>query len=212
MPALLSLVGKRFGRLLVIERDMEVSPAKGAYWRCRCDCGNYTVVSRGNLLNGSTRSCRCIRDIQGGFSYKHPLWKRWQNMVERCTSQKCKDFVNYGARGISVCERWRSFENFLADMGDGFSPGMTIDRVDTNGNYEPANCRWASPLVQSRNKRRSVIIDTPLGRMNVSEAAERFGINRASLRGRIKRGWPTETIFDNRKFHKSNPGRLAKST
>jgi hypothetical protein len=203
MRAVRDLSGMQFGRLTVLGRDHSVDVSRGAFWICRCECNNEKSVARGNLLNGSTLSCGCFRNTQGGLTRKHPLWKRWSGMLDRCENSQSKDFINYGGRGISVCARWHKFEDFLADMEATYAPGMTLDRRDVNGNYEPNNCEWSSLTFQARNKRSSFMINTPLGPMNVGEAAERFGINRSALRGRVERGWPMEKIFDKRKYRRS---------
>ena len=133
-------------------------------------------------------------------------------MIERCTDDKSKDFQNYGGRGITVCERWLSFENFLADMEPTFTPGLTIERKDVDGNYEPTNCCWATTKEQGRNKRKSVFIETPWGRMTIAEAAERAGINRATLKTRLLQlGWPFEKAILKKKFHRSRSWRQEES-
>ncbi len=208
MPALRDLIGQKFGKLTVLSRE-PADPVKGAFWRCRCDCGNETIVSRGNLLNGSTNSCRCLRDTQGALTRRHPLWFRWSNMIERCSKERSKDYKNYGARGIRVCERWLNFRNFLADMEATFLRAMTIERKDVNGDYKPNNCIWATRKQQSRNTRFNLIIETPWGRMTAAEAAERVGIDKTLVANRIRRGWPVEHALSKKKFHRFNSWKRA---
>jgi hypothetical protein len=123
---------------------------------------------------------------------KHtPEYHAWQNMRQRCGNPRNRRFRNWGGRGIKVCERWADFENFLADMG--IRPhGTTLDRRDTNGHYEPGNCRWATPTEQGRNSRRNHLIEHNGERLCLAEWATKLGIAAATIRKRLKLGWPTE--------------------
>jgi len=117
-----------------------------------------------------------------------PIYRQWAAMLDRMRpTSRC--YRNYGGRGISVCDAWRQFENFYADMGAEWRSGLTLDRwPDPNGNYEPGNCRWATGKQQALNTRRTNDIDTPWGRMPLGAAAELTGINRATISSRIKAG------------------------
>lgn len=164
MPKALDLVGRRFGRLLVLERAA-VTGARNAMWRCKCDCGNYTTAAASNL--GKTKfSCGCFqaesarstlgvnrlsRDHLHGLS-QTPEWGAWSRMKDRCYNPNYEKYHRYGARGIEVCERWReNFEAFYEDMGKRPSKRHSIDRIDNDGDYRPGNCRWATNRVQTMN-------------------------------------------------------------
>lgn len=162
------LIGTKFERLTVIGRlpdyiskpTMKLLPR----WQCVCDCGNNTKVLGSNLKNRTTKSCGCLqrelgkiiknsKHLQARVGNKTPEWVAWVNMRRRC-SPDSPDFINYAGRGIEVCDRWEnSFVNFFSDMGPKLEKGLTLDRINNDGNYEPGNCRWATRQEQSDNKR-----------------------------------------------------------
>ncbi len=121
-------------------------------------------------------------------------YRSWAAMRTRCTNPRQKDWHSYGGRGISVCSRWDLFENFLADMGECPS-GHTLDRINSNGNYEPSNCRWATPQQQSRNTKRTVLIEFAGRRLCLKEWATEIGIPYGALYSRIRYGWPLERVL-----------------
>ncbi len=161
--------GDKYGRLTIIkEVEPHIQPSNKTIrkFNCLCECGNETNVLLDNLRNNNTRSCGCYNKEKSkkqltthGLRY-HPLYKTWDNMKTRCYNSNYIRYKDWGGRGIKVCDRWlNSFENFLSDMGERPTLKHSIDRIDNNRNYEPSNCRWATPHQQSQNRR---IITTKL--------------------------------------------------
>lgn len=128
---------------------------------------------------------------------KHPLFRTWVNMICRCKYQSTDRYMNYGGRGVSVCDRWaKSFDDFVLDMGER-PDGFSLDRIDVNGNYEPSNCRWASRSTQSRNTTRAQFLTVDGVEYHVKELSEKTGINQRTISIRHSRGWPIDRILSN---------------
>lgn len=193
-------VGTRFARWVVLEEVVVPDRIERYRYRCRCDCGTEKLVRGYNLRRGESLSCGClIRDtapsLRHGYARKgqvRPEYRAWQHMLRRCTDTENPSYPAYGGRGIRVCERWRSFENFLSDMGPR-PAGCSLDRINNDGNYEPSNCRWATIEVQMNNTRTNVFVSAFGERLTIAQWSRRVGISRLLLRERIVRGgWPPE--------------------
>jgi len=197
------LTGKKFGRLHVLKRVTNSRHGK-ARWLCRCNCGTIKTILAANLRNGETRSCGCLRPDAARLNFtKHglsgtPTYRTWSAMRTRCRNPRQKTYKQYGGRNITVCARWDDFANFLADMGER-PPGHSIDRIDSTGNYEPSNCRWATPQEQAENSSRSRRLTFAGRTMNLSRWAEHLGIHGSTLIERLEK-WPIERALSTPKL------------
>lgn len=203
------LIGQRFGRLTVVSLvEAKSSASVPTEWICRCDCGNTTKVRGSNLLSGGTKSCGCLqKEIARNALFKHGdknsrLYTIWCHMRHRCECVWEEGYPNYGGRGISVCSEWRnSYEAFKTwAHQSGYSDKLTIERIDVNGNYCPANCRWATPKEQNLNKRNTIRIEYKGETKTQTEWAEFFNCRPErvcrtilELEGRVTGGKQNET-------------------
>ena len=196
------ITGLRVGYLTAIA--FHASTPKGVMWVVRCDCGREVLMEPSELKKQSKKgiqaSCGCKRrETIGRRNTKHgqsahPLYAVWRSMLDRCSLPTHHAWRNYGGRGITVCERWKSFPDFFADVSPTYAPGLTLDRENNEGNYEPSNCRWATRAQQTSNMRSNVWINTPKGRMTVSQAARAFGLGHTTILYRIGAGWPEDQL------------------
>lgn len=188
-----------FGMLTVIERAGSDS-RKEATWRCRCECGDVTIVTGSRLRSGGTKSCGCLRAIVGASRVRHglcgsPTHRTWARMVARCTNPNTDQYPRYGGRGITVCERWLTFENFHEDMGER-PKGMTIDRINNDKGYSPSNCRWSTRQDQARNRTSNRVLSIDNHTACVAEWAEISGTPAYRIIQRLRRGWTAiESVF-----------------
>ena len=167
---LIDRTGQVFGKLVVLEQAGRDN-LKKVLWRCRCECGNETVVVSGSLVTGNTTSCGCIvPNFKHGGTGKGS-YNTWRAMIRRCTVPTDKDYPRYGGRGISVCPAWLEYANFVADMGEP-TGDETLDRINVYGNYSPDNCRWAGVQTQNRNTR--LRSNSTTGHIGVTAVGKKF--------------------------------------
>lgn len=200
----IDMTGARAGRVMVLA--YAGSKNQQAYWSCACDCGTRFVTQGRFLRNGATRSCGCLgkenralasakaktthgQTKGGARSRAHSIWT---NMRSRCGNQNFTSYKWYGGRGIAVCERWQSFENFFADMGPP-PDGASIDRINPDGDYTPENCRWASSVKQANNTRANKVLEVDGVFMTVAEWSRQPGAcSDKTIYARIARGWDSK--------------------
>lgn len=207
-------IGKRFGRLTVLGLGIRPTTVKrGTFWECICDCGNRKMIVCNAITHGKTKACGCqkkawaqhLRDyprIKHGHTSGNfppsPTYRSWQSMKARCLPTSASA-VDYAQRGIKICEQWKRFENFLADMGER-PVGTTIDRINNDGNYEPGNCRWATVGEQSYNRRTTVFLEHAGLRLPIQQWAMRIGIRACTIRRRLKCGDTVATALSPRRI------------
>ena len=198
----IDLTDQIFGRLTVLNREGSDEDGK-ARWRCLCECGIETIVIGKNLRNGATRSCGCLhRETVSSRFTKHghtiggisPTYTTWCNMLGRCTNANLPTTARYMGRGITLCDRWLEFANFLSDMGER-PKGMSIGRKDNENGYCPENCRWETMVQQNRNKNNNRVLELNGERRTVAEWAELLGVPQGRLRARLQRGWTAERVL-----------------
>lgn len=191
------LKGKKFNRLTVLE--MMPKTQRRTFWKCRCDCGNITVVRSDSLQSGRTKSCGCwkkeVDSKKAHLLHKHKMsdtriYRTWQAMKARCYNPNDKRYKNYGGRGIVVCEQWRDdFRNFLEwALKNGYNNELTIDRINVNRNYEPSNCRWVNRKVQSNNRTSNITVKYNGNKLTLKQLSETIGLPYTTIYCRYRRG------------------------
>lgn len=207
--------GRRFGRWTVIGEGSELV-GRTRSWLCRCACGKERMVPAPGLYGGGSRSCGClkserlsVRMTKHGL-HGHPLEAIHDSMVRRCTNPRSQGWHRYGGRGISVCEGWRSLPVFHAwAIASGWRPGLQLDRIDNDGNYEPGNCRFVAPVVNANNKSNTIHVSAFGRSMSLPEWSRDpvCKVTLTGLSGRLKRGWGIERAITARPWAHYNSER-----
>ena len=199
------LTGQRFGMLVVEERAGSAETGC-ALWKCRCDCGKEKIIRGPLLIKGEAVSCGCYALAQRklpkshGLS-DHPLYSIWADIKQRCFNKNNNNYKNYGGRGISVCKEWSdSFESFYEWAEADYKKGLSIDRIDVNGDYCPENCRWADRTIQSRNKRNTRHITINGITRSLYDWCDHYNCPYGRAETRLKHGWPVEDLFGEKDY------------
>lgn len=198
-----NLTGKKFGRLLVLERDFVKTCAdRSAHWRCLCDCGSIKSISSQHLIRGLTVSCGCFSKEKAKYiNFKHGLYKSteyliWADMKDRCLNPNNIMHKHYGGRSITVDKTWISdFLKFREDMGPRPSKDHEIDRINNDGPYSKDNTRWATRREQLANRRNTFYVQYNNKKTSLAQLAAEFGIGPSTARSRFLRGWSVEKIL-----------------
>jgi len=175
------VIGQRFGKLVVVAK------AWSDRWLCRCDCGNEKAIRLVYLKKNMTKSCGCLR-AKHGLSHL-PEFNVWNMMQQRCNNPNYNRYLDYGGRGIKVCERWlgpKGFEHFISDLGRRPSPQHKLERIDNDGDYAPSNCCWVTQAEQSRNRRNNKWVTYNGETLVVKDWATKLGMDVMTLKYRLK--------------------------
>jgi hypothetical protein len=199
----MNLIGRRFGRLTVVEDCGSVRTGAKSYrhnFRCVCECGKILIVSRSHLTSGHTKSCGCLRAeirVTHGQSDSH-LYHIWEQIKQRCCNQNDKKYINYGGRGIYLCDEWQSFKPFASwSYANGYREDLSIDRINNDDGYRPGNCRWATRYQQMNNTSRNVRITFNGKTQTLAQWSRETGLNYRTLHNRLFRsGWPVEKALE----------------
>lgn len=195
-----NLAGREYG-LLTVLRYVKTDKNRHSVWECRCSCGTIVEVLDSSLNRGLTKSCGCYNSVKNlihGMAAKtipeehRATYQSWKSMKGRCENIADAAYASYGGRGITVCERWGKFENFLEDMGAKESIAYTIERTDVNKDYNPDNCIWLHKKLQAQNKRNTIIVEVLGEKMCLAEACRKYKKNRATIAQRMRTGMTAE--------------------
>ena len=210
-------IGDRFGNLIVIkDNGIKILPCgeHRRYYLCKCDCGNEVEVAKNKLVCQATKSCGClVVEEKQNRNYgnqtdkrfynlrkiaKKELGNHWKNMMYRCYKKSNNDYRLYGGRGIKVCEEWQySFDKFRDwALSNGYKKGLTLDRIDVNGNYEPNNCRWATIKEQNRNRQNTIKVMYKSKPIALTEFAELYNISDSNVRYWYKKGYSLQEMVE----------------
>ncbi len=201
MSKRVDLVGQKFGRLTVLSYAGPDYKGRSLF-RCICECGNEKVVLASYLKRGSTSSCGCIvqemnrvRGLKHGQS-RSKIYSVWQSMRQRCYNLNSSIYSYYGGRGIVVCDEWKDFKAFYGwAILHGYKEGLSLDRIDVNGNYCPDNCRWVTMEVQGNNRRNNHTVTYMGETLTITEWARKTGISATTLTDRLRRNLPIDEVF-----------------
>lgn len=195
------LTGKKFGNLTVVKKVERKN--RSNQWLCKCDCGKEVVCYQYNLERGTSTSCGCLRSYyakktrscHGESTSK--FYKKWSSIKTRCYNKNTPCYKNYGGRGIKMCDEWLDFWNFREwAYKNGYSEGLTLERIDVNGNYEPSNCKWIPMEEQAINKRNNSFIEYGGKKQTISQWSKELGVGKEVLSYRYRAGWtPEECLF-----------------
>lgn len=199
---LIDLTRNVYGKLTVIKRvprAIKTDKNNAVYWLCKCECGNIKIIEGSRLRDGEATDCGCVSKSKyiRNLRYGTKLYDVYRAMLKRCYNSNVKNYKNYGGRGITVCYNWRN--NFMSfydwAINNGYKNGLTLDRMNNDGNYEPSNCRWVGYDIQENNTSRNKLLTYNGKTMSISQWCKILNVNASTLFARCRYGWSTEDIL-----------------
>lgn len=192
------LVNQRFGKLTVLRRAERNSKSGNAMWVCKCDCENIVTVIGSHLRSGHTTSCGCNRISERSMGHsKDRLYRTWSGMHNRCYDPTHDRYKWYGGKGISICDEWQDFMTFRTwALANGYNDDLTIDRIDSDGNYRPDNCQWVDMKVQANNRNNNRVLQYKSKKYTATQLAEAHGMSPHTVFNRLKLGWTVDQIVN----------------
>ena len=193
------LTGQRFGRLTVLKHVYTLN--KRVYWLCKCDCGNEKIINGNSLKRGLTKSCGCLNRELLSLRSKHGMFGTriygiWSSIKQRCFNKNAEKYKIYGGRGITMCEEWKDFKVFYEwSKNNGYEDDLTIDRIDSNGNYCPENCKWSTQREQQNNRRNNHLITYNGKTQTIAQWSRELNFKPYLLYLRFKNNWSIERAF-----------------
>lgn len=198
----IDLTGQIFGRLKVLYYLEERNSNKKIIWVCECDCGVSIEVVGGSLRKGETKSCGCLK-IEKAKKHgltKTKLYRKWADMLQRCNNKNSNNYKYYGGKGIKVCDDWHNFDNFNEwAISNAYEEGLTIDRINPKGNYEPSNCRWATREQQDNNKTNSIFVEINGEVLTLMQVSKKYNVGYPMLQHRYRVGDRGEKLIEQKK-------------
>ena len=196
MSELIDLTGKRFGRWIVLKRTSN-GKDRHARWFCKCECGRERIIGDFQLRNGISRQCHSCGNTKHGLS-RTRIYGVWDGMIQRCENPNHMSYKDYGGRGIKICKEWRRDPATFCKwaLANGYKEGLTIDRIDNDGDYRPDNCQFITMAKQNRNRRANRLIKVGGEVKSIIEWAEQAEINYQTLRSRLNAGWPEYKLLE----------------
>lgn len=182
------MIGKKFNMLTVLE-ELPKRKHGARVYRCKCDCGNFKDVRSDMLKSGKTKSCGCLHTKHGKRDTK--IYHVFAEIKQRCYNKSSKSYPNYGERGIKVCDEWlNDFMTFYDwSVSHGYKEGLSIDRIDNNGNYDPSNCRWTDRKTQNNNRRNNTYISYNGKTQTLAQWGKELNIDQHTISARKRKGW-----------------------
>lgn len=207
------ITGVKNNYLTAVRRENNYKGTRDNYWVCKCDCGKLTIVRKYDFLHGKTKSCGCrSNEIKSASKFKHgdakkdtPLYYVWSSMRQRCNNSNHPAYKNYGSRGISVCKEWDDYSVFKEwALASGYKKGLSLDRIDNDGNYCPENCKWSTFIEQQNNRRCSFYITYNGITRTATEWSRIVNKSDTTIKERIKRGWSVEDALYKEPLRRKN--------